>query len=217
MIRAANTLGIATRSISSLRDQANVLIISLEYRAGSSSPEVRRARTLQHPLLAALPAYRGVFTSIWPILNGETQAGVTLHEIDNGIDTGPIVDQRLFSLPPSLTARRLYDLFMDEAFELFKGNLVRLIQGDVKAVPQDNDRASYYGRSEHQLRGDRHRSGPTSGVDLPPRSGVPFSRVPVAATGWATRCGLSRHSRDLPLAPGTQVVLDERQWKFRRW
>ena len=34
-----------------------------------------------------------MYTSIWPIINGENYCGVTLHEIDSGIDTGDIIDQ----------------------------------------------------------------------------------------------------------------------------
>ena len=44
-----------------------------------------------HP--SYLPRNRGANPIQWAIINGETEIGVTLHEIDGGIDTGPIIDQ----------------------------------------------------------------------------------------------------------------------------
>lgn len=44
-----------------------------------------------HPSL--LPLYRGVHPISWALIRGEHQTGVTLHVIDEGIDTGPILLQ----------------------------------------------------------------------------------------------------------------------------
>ena len=41
-----------------------------------------------------LPRNRGCNPTQWAILNKEFETGVTLHEMDSGIDTGPIIDQR---------------------------------------------------------------------------------------------------------------------------
>ncbi|WP_241392744.1 formyltransferase family protein [Pseudomonas chlororaphis] len=43
-----------------------------------------------------LPEYKGMFTSVWPLLESRAEAGVTLHFIDRGIDTGEIVAQQVF-------------------------------------------------------------------------------------------------------------------------
>jgi methionyl-tRNA formyltransferase len=43
---------------------------------------------------AMLPAYRGANPTEWAVINGERSTGVTIHMIDAGIDTGPIVAQR---------------------------------------------------------------------------------------------------------------------------
>lgn len=43
---------------------------------------------------ALLPRNRGCNPIQWGIINGETEGGVTLHEITAGIDEGPIIDQR---------------------------------------------------------------------------------------------------------------------------
>jgi methionyl-tRNA formyltransferase len=43
---------------------------------------------------ALLPAYRGANPTEWALINGERETGVTIHAIDEGIDTGPIIAQR---------------------------------------------------------------------------------------------------------------------------
>ncbi|MBI5620869.1 hypothetical protein HY949_03760 [Candidatus Gottesmanbacteria bacterium] len=47
-----------------------------------------------HP--APLPFYRGISPTFWILARGEQTAGVTLHRVDRGLDTGPIISQKLF-------------------------------------------------------------------------------------------------------------------------
>jgi methionyl-tRNA formyltransferase len=92
-----------------------------------------------------LPEYKGMYTSVWPILNGQAQAGVTLHEIDAGIDTGAIVCQALFDVPARWNSRDLYFAFNRHAARLLDQWLPRLLSGCVPATAQSADRSSYYG------------------------------------------------------------------------
>src|SRR6185295_1949243 len=59
-----------------------------------------------HPGL--LPHYRGTFPTPWCILNNETEIGVTLHVMDEGIDTGDILVQRSYPIGPDETGHELY-------------------------------------------------------------------------------------------------------------
>lgn len=54
-----------------------------------------------------LPKYPGARTLSWAIENGELHSGVTVHMIDEGIDTGPILLQRSFPVSPFETPRSL--------------------------------------------------------------------------------------------------------------
>lgn len=54
-----------------------------------------------------LPDYGGARTLSWAIEHGVRESGVTVHLIDEGIDTGPIVFQERFSLSPFETSRSL--------------------------------------------------------------------------------------------------------------
>jgi methionyl-tRNA formyltransferase len=58
-----------------------------------------------HPSL--LPAFRGPVPLFWMARNGEAQAGVTLHFLDEGLDTGDIVAQTALPWPDGLTESEL--------------------------------------------------------------------------------------------------------------
>lgn len=96
---------------------------------------------------AYLPRYRGSLTSALPIRYGETQVGVTLHVLVAAVDSGPIIAQRAFEIPPFCTAHDLYQLYHAYGFELLKENLESLLSGDVVAVPQDDAAATTFYRS----------------------------------------------------------------------
>ncbi|MBW8015798.1 MAG: hypothetical protein FVQ82_06395 [Planctomycetes bacterium] len=94
-----------------------------------------------------LPQYRGMFTSALPILHGKQSSGVTLHVIDNGIDTGDIIDQMEFPIECDDTARDLYLKYNEYAFEVLKNNIESLIDNTYKQLPQDSFGATYYSKS----------------------------------------------------------------------
>ncbi|MBT6121230.1 hypothetical protein HOH45_07190 [bacterium] len=50
-----------------------------------------------------LPAYRGVMAYFWVLKNGEDEAGVTIHWIDHGIDTGNILMRKKFKIHDGMT------------------------------------------------------------------------------------------------------------------
>lgn len=54
-----------------------------------------------------LPDYPGARSLNWVIARGETRSGVTIHVVDRGVDTGPVVLQRAFALSPFETGRSL--------------------------------------------------------------------------------------------------------------
>ena len=83
-----------------------------------------------------LPDYRGVGISSWVIINGEKEAGVTLHEIDAGLDTGPIIACKKFPISNASTAYSLYREGMEAMFDLFKEYFCKIVTGDyeTKAV-----------------------------------------------------------------------------------
>ena len=70
-----------------------------------------------HPAL--LPYNRGWHTNVWPIIKG-SPAGVTIHYIDPGVDTGDIIAQRRISVEPTETGGSLHEKTIRGEVDLFK-------------------------------------------------------------------------------------------------
>jgi len=69
-----------------------------------------------HP--AYLPFNRGAYPNVWSIVD-RTPAGVTLHHIDDGIDTGDIIAQRRVEVDMTDTGETLYRKLEHASIELF--------------------------------------------------------------------------------------------------
>lgn len=95
-----------------------------------------------HPSL--LPRHRGRSAMHWAIRMGETETGVTIFWVDEGIDTGPVLLQRTCEITPDDTVGSLY---FDKAFPLGVEALVesvRLVRdGKAARTPQDPADATY--------------------------------------------------------------------------
>lgn len=142
----ACTRNISIKQLHELYEVEDLLFISLEYEK-IIKPYRFRTSNLYNIHFSNLPKYKGMYTSVWPLLNGETQGGVTLHMIDEGIDTGDIVDQVLFEIDIHETARSLYQKYLDNAFILFTQNIENLIRGVHPRKPQTNRESTYYSKS----------------------------------------------------------------------
>ena len=121
----------------------NLIFISLECDKLIKPYKFKTSR-LYNLHFSNLPKYKGMYTSVIPILNGESVSGVTLHKIDEGIDTGDIIDQITFNISINDTARDLYFKYNKYAFELFKKNITNIIDDDIESFSQTNINSSYY-------------------------------------------------------------------------
>ncbi|MGQ9669513.1 MAG: methionyl-tRNA formyltransferase [Desulfosoma sp.] len=95
-----------------------------------------------HPSL--LPKYRGGTAIAWAILHGELQTGVTIHYIDDGVDTGDIVLQESVPIAPDDTTASLYFNKLYPLGVKLVPEAVRLIrEGKAPRIPQDPRLASF--------------------------------------------------------------------------
>ena len=104
--------------------------------------------------MAPLPEYRGCNQFSFAIINGDKEFGVTLHEIDEGIDSGPILTERRFPIPDGCFVGDLYSLAYQESILLFKESLHDLVGNQLKAEPQS---ARNGVKSELHFRNEIHR------------------------------------------------------------
>lgn len=137
LVKYANELKIPIlETVDELYDQTNLVFLSLEYDK-IIDPRKFNSDRLYNLHFSYLPEYRGVYTSILPLRHGKTYSGVTIHKIDSGIDTGPILDQESFVVSPDLTARDLYHKYQAYAYKLLKRNLSKIILSkNLKFSPQ---------------------------------------------------------------------------------
>ncbi len=96
-----------------------------------------------HPAL--LPKYRGRFSTVHALVNGEKETGVTLHWLDEGMDSGPIIMQKAYPIEDEDTGRTLFEKFTKVGTVLF-GRFVDLwLSGkEIPSKPQNEAEATYY-------------------------------------------------------------------------
>ncbi len=134
---------IVEKELEDLYETGNLIFISTEFDK-LIKPKRFKDAALYNIHFSLLPAYRGMYTSVLPILCGEERAGVTLHEIDAGIDTGRIIAQTEFDLTENMTSRDLYLRCMDEGKALVIKNMEALLSGSYESYEQPVKGASYF-------------------------------------------------------------------------
>ena len=88
-----------------------------------------------------LPRYRGNAAPNWAIINGEDRVGLTLHLMDEGLDSGPVLAKRYFPLGPRTTIGDVY-AWLDESIpEMFVDVVASLEAGSLEPMPQDESLA----------------------------------------------------------------------------
>jgi methionyl-tRNA formyltransferase len=90
-----------------------------------------------------LPKYRGAACLNAPILNGDTQTGVTIMKMEAGLDTGPILRQAEMKLTGAETLTDVHDCLSHLGANLLPEVLQDWMAGKIKPQTQDNSQASY--------------------------------------------------------------------------
>ena len=85
--------------------------------------------------ISYLPFNRGAHPNFWSFYD-DTQSGVTIHLIDDGIDTGPILFQKKVNFLDETTFSETYQKLINEIEKLFMDNLERIIEKNWIAKPQ---------------------------------------------------------------------------------
>lgn len=89
-----------------------------------------------HPSL--LPRYRGSSPISAALLDGATKTGVTLIQMDAGIDTGPIVAQKSIEIPPDIMRDDLERLLIKCSNELLDKTLIPYLRDEITILPQSD-------------------------------------------------------------------------------
>ena len=93
-----------------------------------------------------LPAYRGRAPVNWMLVNGECEAGVTLHHMAARADAGDIVAQRAVPITDDDNALTLYHKLVPLGVDLITAMHPRIVDGTAPRRKQDISKGSYFGR-----------------------------------------------------------------------
>ena len=86
-----------------------------------------------HP--GMLPYNRGAYPNVWSIVEG-TPSGVTVHYMDEDVDTGDIISQRPVPVTPTDTGETLYRRLEEAAVGLFEETWPKIAAGTAISRPQ---------------------------------------------------------------------------------
>ncbi len=132
--------------IDRIRDTSPDIIFSFYYRH-LICPEILSIPPLGGYNLhgSYLPAYRGRCPVNWVIIRGETSTGVTLHEMVEKPDAGPVVARQRVAIAPEDTALTLFGKLETAAGILLEEILPRMRKGDIPKIPLNVSEGSYFG------------------------------------------------------------------------
>ncbi len=124
----------------------NLYLFSLEYRDILKIHKFK-SNMLYNIHFSLLPKFRGCHTNFLQIEKGEKYSGVTLHKIDKGIDTGPIIAQMRFPIGKNDTSYQNYKKLMRYSYLIFKKNYFKILNKKMKSKKQNLKLGSYYPRN----------------------------------------------------------------------
>lgn len=84
-----------------------------------------------------LPRYAGGAPLVWAIIEGQKKVGVTLFQLDDGIDSGPIVNQYAIRVRRSDDIASILARVEVHTMQLIKEEVPRLLSADSQRVPQN--------------------------------------------------------------------------------
>ena len=90
-----------------------------------------------------LPRWRGASPIQSSVLEGDSETGVTIQQMGEGLDTGCILSQRSIPIEPSDTGGSLFDKLARLGASLATETVDDILKGRISPVPQDEEKATY--------------------------------------------------------------------------
>lgn len=141
----AKLLNIQIKTLEEVQEMPDIVFLSLEFDR-IIKPVKFKTKKLFNIHFSFLPEYKGMFTSLHPILHGKMYSGVTLHKIDSGIDTGDIIDQVKFEINND-TCGDLYYKYLINGTNLVKKHLTNLLNDEYTSKKQVLSNSTYFNKT----------------------------------------------------------------------
>ena len=137
-----------------LPNQEFDLGVSVYFSKLFDEKEISKFKKLINIHNSPLPKYRGANPINWALKNGEKMHGVTVHEIDLGIDSGKILNQVFFPINPDEDeVEDVYRRCLGYAYELFVDTITRI--DSIKGYLLNDAESSIYYRRDFEKLGER--------------------------------------------------------------
>ena len=98
-----------------------------------------------------LPKYRGAAPIQWAVINGDDVAGITTMRMDEGLDTGDMIEQEKIVLAQDETGGSLFSRLAETGAKLCVHTMQLMEEGKVVYTPQDASQATYVGMIQKQM------------------------------------------------------------------
>lgn len=98
-----------------------------------------------------LPKYRGAAPIQWSILNGDSETGVTIMQMDEGLDTGDILLTKKTSVDINETSEELFDRLSEVGAQALVDCLEKLETGEIIPVKQSDENSCYAQKITREL------------------------------------------------------------------
>lgn len=134
------------RLLKTVSDIAPDFIFSFYYRHMLPLTVLAQAKRGAYNLHGSLlPKYRGRVPVNWAVLHGETETGVTLHEMAEKPDAGAIIAQTAVPILPDDTAHDVFGKLTVASEQTLWKAIPQLIDGSAPKITNDLSRGSYFG------------------------------------------------------------------------
>jgi len=150
---AAQTLGLDVRTPLSLKaDDAQSAFAALDLDAGvvAAYGLILPERILKAPRLGCLnvhasllPRWRGAAPINRAIMAGDPHTGITIMQMDEGLDTGDILRKESLTIGPEMTAGDVHDALAEMGAPAMVETLAALAAGDLVPQPQPSEGVTY--------------------------------------------------------------------------
>ncbi len=90
-----------------------------------------------------LPKYRGAAPIHWSIVNGETETGVTIMQVEEGLDTGDMILKESIKIGKDDDASIIHDKLSELGGKMINTAISGIVDGSLKREKQDDSLSSY--------------------------------------------------------------------------
>jgi len=141
-----------TQNINARRTRAFIRSLKSDLLISAYFSQILKPEVIALPKLGILnvhpgwlPAYKGAMAYFWVLKNGSETAGVSLHWIDEGIDTGTLLRRQSFSIDAGMTQQNVLEQTADIGANLLQEAAQQLLQqGFISPTPVEQSESDEY-------------------------------------------------------------------------